>query len=387
MRIGIHAVAAANPERTGVGEYTYQLLRAWAADPPPGHTFFVYSHAPLDFDLPPSFVFRRLRSPFLWTQGRLPFALWRDRPDVMFFPSQFPPLFAPGRVAITIHGCEFRDFPRHYQTLHRFYLDRLTAWSLTRAHTVITVSRATAERLAVHYGFDPARAIVIHHGVSAPSQISSNLHAGVRQPFFLFLGRVGFKKNVDGLIRAFTVAKQQYRIPHQLVIAGPAGRDTADITAFARTTLRPQCQRPASLLRHDRGRIETGGDSFAAAPDDMLFTGYVTEPEKWSLLAAADALVFPSHAEGFGIPLIEAHAVGTPVIASDIPAFREIAESGVRWVNAGDGADLAAALVEVARDPQLCASLAEGSRRNAHRFSWKKTAAQTLRVITEVAGE
>ena len=355
MHIGIHAVAAANPERTGVGEYTYQLLKTWAASPPPGHTFLIYSHAPLDFPQPPSFIFRKLSAPFLWTQGRLPFALWRDRPDIMFFPSQFPPILYTGPTAVTIHGCEFRDYPQHYPLTHRIYLDRMTRLAITNARVVLTVSHATAEAIERHYGFPADRAIVIHHGVSAPTGHRGSLPEGVRKPFFLFLGRVGRKKNVDGLIRAFAAAKSGNRIPHQLVIAGPAGHDTAEITAFARTT--------------------------ATQPDDILFTGYVTEPEKLSLLAAADALIFPSHAEGFGIPLIEAHAVGTPVIASDIPVFREIANGGVRWARTGDDTDLAAALVEVARDPQLRASLVEGSRHNATRFSWEKTAAETLAAI------
>lgn len=355
MKIGIHAVAAVNPERTGVGEYTHQLLRAWATNPPPEHAFLVYSHAPLDFELPPSFVFRKLRSPFLWTQSRLPFALWRDRPDIMFFPSQFPPLIYRGPTAVTIHGCEFRDFPRHYPFAHRIYLDRMTRLAITKARVVLTVSRATAEALERHYGFPADRAMVIHHGVSVPPQIASVLPAGIQNPFFLFLGRVGFKKNVDGLVRAFTKAKQQHGLAHQLVIAGPAGHDTSRIRALAA-----------------RSRASAA----------IVFTGYVTEKQKWSLLKAADALVFPSRSEGFGIPLIEAHAVGTPVIASDIPAFREIANDGVRWVRAGDDADLAAALVEVARNPQLRAVLVDGSRRSARRFSWEKTAAATLRAIT-----
>ncbi|MBI3305323.1 glycosyltransferase family 4 protein [Candidatus Parcubacteria bacterium] len=355
MRIGIHAVAAVNPERTGVGEYTYQLLRAWATNQPPEHTFLVYSHTPLDFNLPPSFTFRQLRAPFLWTQGRLPFSLWRDRPDIMFFPSQFPPLAYAGPVAVTIHGCEFKEYPEHYPFWQRIYLDRLTALSLKKARVVLAVSQATAGALERHYGFPAGRAIVIHHGVSVPSPIGSELPAGVQKPFFLFLGRVGFKKNVDGLIRAFNQAAVEHRTRHQLVIAGPWGHDTARLIALARKL---------------------------PATDSIVFTGYVPEDTKWALLRGARALVFPSHAEGFGIPLIEAQAVGTPVIAADIPVFREIADSGIRWARAGDDADLAGALVEVTRNPQLRAILVEGSRRSAQRFSWEKTATETLAAIT-----
>lgn len=355
MKIGIHAVAAANPERTGVGEYTYQLLKAWAASPPPGHTFLVYSHAPLDFKLPPSFTFRQLRAPFLWTQGRLPFALWRDRPDIMFFPSQFPPILYGGSAAVTIHGCEFRDHPQHYPFLHRVYLDRLTASSLKKAKTVITVSRATAEALERHYGFPADRAIVIHHGVSVPLHVGAELPRGIRQPFFLFLGRVGFKKNVDGLIRAFAHAKREYAIPHQLVMAGPFGHDTAATMDLAR------------------------GSGYA---ETIRFTGYVTEQQKWSLLKTTDALVFPSWSEGFGIPLIEAHAVGTPVIASDIPVFREIAGAGAHWALAGDDAALTAALVTIAGNQAYRAELAIAAQANAQRFSWDITAKRTLAAIT-----
>ncbi len=355
MRIGIHAVAAANPERTGVGEYTYRLLRAWAANPPAEHTFSIYSHAPLDFALPPSFTFRQLSAPFLWTQGRLPLALWRDRPDIMFFPSQFPPLAYAGPVAVTIHGCEFKEYPEHYPFWQRIYLDRLTALSLKKARVVLAVSHATAERLEAHYGFPRRQTTVIHHGVSVP-QTMGELPAGVRPPFFLFLGRVGFKKNVDGLIRAFNQAAVEHRTRHQLVIAGPWGHDTARLIALARTL---------------------------PTADSIVFTGYVPEDTKWALLRGAQALVFPSHAEGFGIPLIEAHAVGTPVIAADIPVFREIAEKGIQWVTVGSTEALTAALQKIALDIGLRTVLANEATKNAQRFSWERTARQTLAAIMQ----
>jgi glycosyltransferase involved in cell wall biosynthesis len=115
---------------------------------------------------------------------------------------------------------------------------------------------------------------------------------------------------------------------------------------------------------------------------DVKWLDYVTRDELRALFASARAFVFPTLAEGFGLPVLEAFAAGTRVIASDLPALRELAEGHAVFVPAGDIAALTAAMQDAATRPADIAQIAS-AKMLARRFDWRSTAAATLRVYQE----
>lgn len=166
--------------------------------------------------------------------------------------------------------------------------------------------------------------------------------------YILYLGRGDERKNINGLIKAFKILKEKYNMPQKLVLAGP------------------------NIGYHIPKDLE----------DEVHFTGYVEEDKKWELLRNADVFVFPSFYEGFGIPIIEAQKVGTPVACSDTSSLPEIVGDSALMFNPYHHTEIAEAIYKILSQPQFKEELIRRGFENVKRFSWLKTAEETLKVIT-----
>lgn len=375
MTIAIDASRAARAKRTGTEQASFFLLKALLALPEAkGHRFVLYTDVPLPADL---FVRaghieeRRVSStrPWLLSFSR---ALWRERKqlDVLFVPSHVVPFFLPKRTVTMIHGMEWVHEPSSYTSAELRQQLFATRRALRTCATILTPSQATADDLRTwaatkHFSVPPTNVVLHGPPVLDFTLASSGLperfaaHDIVlddTQPFLLFIGRQDKRKNIVFLMRVFARAFPDLE-PVKLVIAGGAGAATPELQ-----------QVHADLSPEVRARI--------------LFAGYVSEQEKAWFLTHARAFVYPSLAEGFGLPVLEAWQTGCPVVVSDLPVFREVAGDAAIYADPHSEEAFAAALKRVLQSDVREELLRKGKSRLAA-FSWETSAQKTLRVLLE----
>jgi glycosyltransferase involved in cell wall biosynthesis len=181
-------------------------------------------------------------------------------------------------------------------------------------------------------------------------------HASLRT--CLYVGRADPYKNLDGLLRAFARAKGRLPFPLQLVIAGP------------RDDRYPEAPALAEQLN-------------VAA--DVCWTGYLSDRDLLHHYQTADLLALPSRCEGFGLPVIEAMACGTPCLCSTAPALKEIAQGAALFAGPDDLEGMAQGIQDILTRPDLAADLARRGIARAAEFTWQRTAEQTLAVYERAA--
>lgn len=361
MTIGVHAVAAFRKNPTGVEGYLRNLLSSWEKDPDAAsHRFLLYVNnkgAEGRWQMANS-TLRTLSAPALWTQARLSWEMLKRPPDTLFVPATALPRVLPKRCVATIHGLEFYHAPRTYGMFQRRYLRWATADAATRASHLIAVSEATKRDLVGFLNVHPERISVIHHGLSPQLKMHDQKPGTdfIGAPYYLYMGRLETKKNVDGIIRAYTILRtRRSDLLKRLVLAGSFG------VGF-------------SVIEQERER--------SPFRDEIVLTGYVSEEDKWRLISEAHAFVFPSWAEGFGFPILEAQQAGIPVVTGDNTAMPEVAGfGGALFVPPGDTEAIANAMEQIVIDEALRKDLSAAGSLNIERFSWENTAKRTLEVL------
>ena len=357
MRIGIHAKAAFKYERTGIGEYVYQIIKHFAMlDESKQHEFLLYTPylQKSDFFLPPHFRIQKLSRFSLSPEIQLSMKLLFHNPDSLFMPANFLPFIYPAKNTVTIHGLEFEYYPEAYSPQQLSYLKKNTARAVEHAKTLIAVSESTKKDLIKFYNADPRKITVIHHGVN--SQIAyHNKYAPIDEQYILFVGRLEKKKNVANIVRAFSVLKEKHKAPHKLVLVGAPGFGFPEIQRAIEESL---------------------------YKTDIIQTGYISHEQKESFFKHADMFVFPSFYEGFGMPILEAQLRQVPLVTSNIASMAEIAGDGALLIDPHSVESIADAMHTIAADKNKRAQLIEKGLANVQRYSWFKCAQKTLEVIT-----
>jgi glycosyltransferase involved in cell wall biosynthesis len=352
------------PVPGGTGRYTRELLAAMAAAAPPGWT--VAGVTATHRDLRPAVVPnvagpRALPLPrrgltALWERG---IHLWPGG-DAVHAPTPLaPPAPKRGRsLIVTVHD----TVPfTHPETLTR----RGAAWHQTvirratgRAHAVVVPTAAVAEELA-RYAPGPATVAVVPHGVADVFRLPMDTNeAALRtgrlrlpETYVLAVGTVEPRKGLDVLVRAMA---RPYAPDLPLVVVGPRGWGHVDLVELA-----TECGFPAKRL-HVLGKIDDGNLS--------------------AVLRRAAVLAVPSRAEGFGLPVLEAMAVGTPVVHTDVPALVEVGGDTGLVVPCGDVDALAHALREVVTESVATAERVAQGQLRAAAFTWEHAAAELWRL-------
>ena len=285
-------------------------------------------------------------------------------------PSVAVPVVGRARLVVTVHDAAPELFPEAFPVRGRRFHSRGLRAAARRADLVITVSEAAAAEIATHTLIPADRLRVVPGGVdltaASPADVEFTLrrHRLTDAPYVFWLGTLEPRKNVAVLLTAFArLLAARPDLPHRLVLAGSAGWLDEGLVPL---------QERAMLRERDRLRV------LGPVPDDELR----------SLYAGAVLFAFPSRHEGFGLPVLEAMAQGTPVVCADIPALREVAGGAARlvppmnveaWVAAvGD-------LLEGAADhpAQTTQPMAAAGRARAAGFSWERCIASTHAVYTE----
>jgi alpha-1,3-rhamnosyl/mannosyltransferase len=291
-----------------------------------------------------------------------------DRLDVFHATTSLSlPLAAPVPLVVTVHDLLLRLQPRDlHSPLGRLYFRAMNRLALQRARILVAVSDFTAAEIARLYPAFAPKVRRVYNGVSPAFQASplpSQGHAlgetlGIPGRFLLYVGTLKPHKNVPTLIRAFGMLAETRRQSLTLVLV----------------------TRPDPRYTEVPRLIERLGLGAAV----RLASG-LSDADLACLYQSAEALVMPSEYEGFGLPLLEAMAAGTAVVASDIPVFHELAGPAAVYFDPRQPERLAAVLERLLGDDSSRAALAVQGRARAARFSWERTAAEMLAIYAEVA--
>ena len=372
MRVGL-STSVIQRGKTGVAQYVFALVRsllAWAGE----HQFTLFvleEDLPLfNFANPQMNVVRvpeKFRPPvknILWHQHWLPPLIREHQLEVLHVPSYRRLLWPhPCALVATIHDLAPFHVTGKYDRLRMFY-GRVVARQLARRQDeIIAISHNTARDLEIHFELSRERITVIPNGLNHDEYCPGNPFEArqvvskryqVRSPFFLYVARLEHPgKNHLRLIEAFNQFRSDTKLPWQLLLAGSDWHGAEAIHAAIRRS------------------------PFAG---DIVTPGFVPAKDLPNLYRAADAFVYPSLYEGFGLPPLEAMACGCPVLCSTRGALGEVIGDAALTVDPENIAELKAQLAKLAGDAALRKRLQTAGIKQARHFDWHTTAVGTLNV-------
>jgi glycosyltransferase involved in cell wall biosynthesis len=404
MTIGIDASRANKEFKTGTEWYSYYLIKN-LVEIDRENKYILYSDKPLnkvflnDLNLKEKSNVRVkvLKWPFkyLWTLGRLSLEMLFFPPKVLFVPAHSLPLINPKKTINTIHDIAFIENNNLYDQevvtkrfsfssklidwliraitfgKYRFrsidHLNWSTKFALKNSSKIIAVSNFTKNEILKNYKkVNPDKIKVVHNGFfdHIYKVIDSNEGAnvlskyGIDSSFFLYVGRLEKKKNIHNLIEAFSIFKENNPDSQEkLVLIGSAGLGYDE-------------------MRYMIDELEL--------ENDILILGWVEELDLPYIFNKAKAFVFPSFYEGFGIPVIQAMACGTPVLASDIEVLHEVASEAALFFDPKNEEDMADKMRMISVDSDLRNDLKIKGIKRSKSFSWRKCAEETLKEINSI---
>ncbi|HEX3247169.1 MAG TPA: glycosyltransferase family 1 protein, partial [Chloroflexota bacterium] len=289
--------------------------------------------------------------------------------DLFHSPDFVLPPLRTARTILTVHDLAFLLFPECAHEALREYLLRTVPPSARRASFIVADSENTANDVICLLGVPPERVAVVPGGVDVrfrpvedPTRrqmMRQRLGVG-NAPYILFVGVIEPRKNLQGLIEAFELIKQHHKLPHKLVVVGRKGWLSEGIY-----------------------------EKFESSPvrDDIIFPGFIADEELPTLYSAAAALAMPSFYEGFGLPLLEAMACGTPVVSSNAASLPEVVGDAGPKVDPNDVEALAESLAQVLTDESLRAANRARGLERAAQFTWQAAAKRLLDVYERVGAE
>jgi glycosyltransferase involved in cell wall biosynthesis len=354
---------------SGVGGYTARLLEALCAEVGRGalDRLVVFSNREVQLAGPPPVeVYAGHRFPVrsIWMQLVLPRILRELRPDVVHFTNYLAPVLTDAPYVVSFHDMSLTLLPEAHTLKKRLLTASLIPTVARRARRILVPSESTRRDVARLLSVDSGRIRLVPYAASPlyrplSDGLGTLARRGVQPPYFLYVGTIEPRKNLARALRAF--GRIAPSLPdHRFVIVGQSGWKYGEVLQEAR--------RPALANK-------------------VVLTGYLPEEELPVLYNHATALVYPSLYEGFGLPLVEAMACGTPVLTSSGSSLSEVAQDAALLVPPLEEDKLADAMSALATDEGLRADLRRRGLLRAAAFSWERTARETIEIYREVAEE
>jgi len=366
LRIAIDASRTTVARLTGTEHYALRLIQSLIIandqrEKP--HQLKLYFRDTPQADLfPKSQYTDQIAIPFAraWTHLRFASEIWKTRPDSTFVPAHTLPFLFLGKSIVTVHDLGYKYFPEAHPPRQRIYLDMTTRYSQARASIILADSQATADDLNSFYGTAPDKIKVIYPGVDAQPLLDTlqdialiRAKYDLPERYFLFIGTLQPRKNIKRIVQAFAQWQHQYD-----------NQDTALVLAGGQGWL--------------------FDETWVAGIKNIKLTGYIEEADKSTLLQGAIALVFPTLYEGFGFPVIEAMHCGTPVIASTTSSLPELVGDAGLLVNPENEPAIVDAMQRYHTDDGLRSQMIQAGYQQAKRFTWEKTAQDTMTVFDTI---
>ena len=362
----------------GIGRYVRELCAALSAlDSTNRYRLFLAGAARSSLPAPPAPNFRwqptRLSAHWLariWQRARIPLPVETFTGAVdLFHATDFvlPPTLPGTRTLLTVHDLSFVRVPDAASPPLKAYLDVVVPRSVAKADHVLADSEATKADLIDLYGTKAEKISVLYSGVdrrfrpvtSAASTRAVREKYGLSgREYLLSVGTVQPRKNYSRVIRALSQVRLRGMDLHYAIAGGQGWLEEEMKQTITQTSLR----------------------------DQVHLLGFVDDGDLPALYSEAQTLLMPSLYEGFGLPVLEAMACGTPVIASDVSSLPEVAGDAALMVDPYDSDAIADAILRIQADADLRASLIESGYRQSKRFTWERSAAQLKSIYDQMLG-
>ncbi|PIZ95031.1 MAG: hypothetical protein COX81_01900 [Candidatus Magasanikbacteria bacterium CG_4_10_14_0_2_um_filter_37_12] len=377
MIIGIDASRANHEYKTGVEWYAYFVIEELKKSSSnrkgvrdfENLEFVLYTDKPLQgklAKLPDRWNEKVLRWPpkRFWTQIRMSWEMFRHPPDVLFIPAHVFPIIHPKKTVVTIHDIAATKFPESYNWFERWYSVWSAKFALKKLWKIIVPSHFTKNELTSVFDSQTSADVdVVHHGYDKKYRKIENKikigevlkKYGIEKPFLMTVGRLEEKKNTWHIIQAFeNLRVRSPKSEVRLILVGKPGYGYEKV----------------------QQAIEN-----SKYKNDIITPGWVDEEDVPYIMNVAEVFVFPSLYEGFGIPILEAMACGTPVVTSCGSSLEEVGEDACVYVDPENIQDIAEAVVKLIENIEYRMSHVEKGIRRAENFSWEKCATETLNIL------
>jgi len=372
MRIGINLLYLLPDIVGGTETYAAGLIKGLANIDKQNEYYVFVNQSAANWPIPENENFIRIICPvegpiryrrYLFEQFRLPKLLSQYKIDLIHSLGYVCPLRSPCPSVVTIPDLNYIDVANTIGTFKRLILRFFSTQAAKRANHVITISNFSKERFCkvLHL---PAEKITVtllstnKKNNIVPSVKPNGLltHYGIEGPYIVAFGGGAIHKNIPKLIEAFSLLRN--RIEHNLVLIG---RIPANVKVDG-----------DNINRELKGRI--------------IITGYIPEKDIMPMLQNADIFVLPSLYEGFGLPVLEAQQAGVPVLCSNAGSIPEVGGSGALYFDPNSAENIAELILRCLNDKMLCSRLIKEGAENLRKYSWEKTAKETLQVYQSVLG-
>ncbi|MEX1003028.1 MAG: glycosyltransferase family 1 protein [Crocinitomicaceae bacterium] len=369
MRIAINTRFLLKSKMEGFGWFTYETVKRMV-ESHPEHEFYFYFDRKYDDQFifgenVKAFVFPpQARHPLLfklWFNHSITRALRKHQPDVFLSPDGYLSLRTSTPQIAVIHDLNFEHHPEDLPKAARNYLKTYFPKFAEKAKHIITVSEFSKKDIVNTYGISPNKITVAYNGASdafVPLSEAAKKNAREKfaggQEYFVFVGALHPRKNVNRLFEAFDQFKKESNSKTHLVIVGEKlWKDQSVEEAYEKMQFK----------------------------NEVHFTGHLPLERLAKAVGGAKALVFPSYFEGFGIPLVEAMKADCPILCGNLTALPEIAGDAAILINPYSVTDISSGLEKIDQDEALRKQLIEKGRERAKAFSWDTTAEKIWEVV------
>ena len=360
MKIAIEARYLSG-NRAGVGRYIYNLLTFFKNQN--DIQFVLYFDTEKDIpEIAQYFDIKILKAnKLIWKHVNFPLEQKRNQYDLLFVPSYSAPVFPGCKSVVTIHDLVPVKFPEWSTKSQSLRFSWIVKHSARLAESIITVSEASKNDIVQLTGVDPAKVNVTYLGVdplfrplAKHEKENFTDEKSISDQYILYVGSIHPRRNLLRLIEAFKICKEKYDIPHRLKLTGMIFGKDADLVKL----------------------IEENG-----LEDTIDFLGFVSDEELLGFYNCADVFIYPSLYEGFGLPVIEAMACGTPVITSNVSSLPEISMGAALLVDPLSIDDITNAIFRIVSDKQAAQQFTNKGFDVCKKYRWEETANQTLNLF------
>lgn len=368
MRVGIDA-RFVGPQGTGLGKYTEKLIVNLAKIDGKSSYFIFLKKTNWDYlKLPKNFTKVLADVPWysLEEQYKMPAIFSTQNLDLLHVPHFNVPISLKGKFIVTIHDLIHHKFSEYAATtknpiifkLKRFAYKKVITTAITRSTKILTPSNYVKGEIAKTFKVNPDKIVVAYEAAEEEYFTRQPGNPDTRQPTLIYVGNAYPHKNLERLLDAIKILTTHYSLPttHLIIV----------------------CPRDVFSQRLNHQIKERNLTKFVEVK------GYLSSGELVTLFEKASAYVFPSLSEGFGIPGLNAMAVGLPVVASDIPVLKEVYGDAALYFNPHEAQDIAAKIAKVLTDKKTKLDLVLKGKEQVKKYSWQKMARQTLKVYEEV---
>lgn len=355
----------------GIGWFTYEVMKRITREHPE-HTFLFL----FDRQWDPEFIFSDniipvkvwppARHPYLWKywfDHALPKIFRKYKPDLFISTDGFLSLRSAIPTLLVIHDLGFEAYPEHTPPLVSKYYRRFTPLFAHKAKLIVTVSEFSKKDIVKRYKIEPSKIVVAYNGANEKfiplnatekEEIKQKYSSGYK--YFLYVGSIHPRKNIQNLLVAFDAAKKTLNSEYKLLIAGRMAWKTEETKAI-----------------YDKMQFSR----------DVIFTGHLQADELTKVMGAAEAFVFPSLFEGFGIPVLEARYCNVPVICSNRSSIPEVAGEKAIYFDPDDVEAITFALLSfITSEHVLNTEDAEDARK---KFNWDLAANKIFSALMQIS--